>query len=78
MTGEVTDEDLQRKETVFFFSFEFSSSFSFSFSFFPQSFFPLGLAIIPSRIYLENYSSQIIFIMQPALLGTVLPEWKRI
>lgn len=48
---------------VFFF-FKFSSSFLFS-----QSFFPLGLAIIPRRTHLENYSSQIIFIMQPALLA---------
>lgn len=38
--------------------------------------FPLGSAIIPRRTHFGNHSFQIIFIMQPALLGTALPEWK--
>lgn len=40
--------------------------------------FLLGLAIIPRKMHFENDSSQITFIIQAALLGTVLPEWKGI
>lgn len=63
MAGEVTVEDLERKKTVFLFLFCLNNPF------------PLGSAIIPRRMHFENHSFQVIFIMQPALVGTALPEW---
>lgn len=62
------DKDLERRETVFSVCF---------FSCLDHPFL-LGLAIIPRKVHFENHSSQIIFILQSALLGTVLPEWKGI
>lgn len=60
MAGEVTGEDLERKNSGFL----------------SQLPFPLGSAIVPRRIYFESHSSETAFIMQPALLGTVLLERK--